>query len=107
MTDHYQGNIFTEYTALKTQRGKKKTLNDGKSIRLGQQNVTLSLFSIRAVGKKGKREEIFYQPLRDLGSIPLECRSDLEFIAVWLYPSFLQALRVNELALPRFGDKCR
>ena len=42
-----------EYTALRTQKEKNK-LTDVKSIRLRQQNVTLSLFSIRAVGKEGK-----------------------------------------------------
>lgn len=68
MTDHYQGNIFTEYTALKTQR-EKNTLNDGKSIRLGQQNMTLSHFSTRAAGKEVK-ERRFLPTMRRSGFYP-------------------------------------
>lgn len=55
MTDHYQGNVFMEYTALRTQKG-KNALTDVKSIRLRQQNVTLSLFGVRASGKKGTQK---------------------------------------------------
>lgn len=102
MTDHYQGNVFTEYTALRTQKG-KNALTDVKSIRLRQQNVTSSLFGVRASGKKGtqKRFTNHYQT----GFHPFLMLIRPGLIAMGLYPNVLGALRVSELMMLRSGEQ--